>query len=443
MDDMDFGCFGISLVDIKKFGVVFFSFEEKGKNMGDVKKECEGSASSFVKEGGFPRWVFILIGVLVVIAFSVWLLVRTPTSPLQELPKVTVALVDTARMEIFDEYDGTIRASQSVEVTARVEGILEKMLFKEGSYVTKGQPLFIIDPKLYQAQVDRARAQLDRALALLDKAKRDLNRIRPLFTQKAASQLDLDNAEAAVECAEADVEICRVDLLEAQITLGYTRVSAPISGFISERMVDVGALVGPGGRSLLATIVRSDTVMVDFSMTSLEYLKSKDRNVNIRCDDGECLDRLPSYVTISLADGSAYPYHGLVDFADPVVDTKSGTFSVRAEMPNPDGCLLPGEKTKVKVLLEVLQGIMTVPAAAVKDSGNEKYVYVVSPEGSVEHRDIVVGETIGKVTEVKSGLTPGELVATDKFELLSKDSKVIPIGDYVKIKSNKPAEGKK
>ncbi|MDE5813668.1 MAG: efflux RND transporter periplasmic adaptor subunit, partial [Muribaculaceae bacterium] len=311
-------------------------------------------AGQSVHKGCFPRWSFLLVGVLVVAALVLWLLLRRPSSEAGLLPEVRVALVDTARVEVYEEYDGSIRASQSVEVTARVEGILEKMLFKEGCYVKKGQTLFVIDPRLYQAQVDRALAQLDRARALKNKADRDLSRIRPLFNQKAASQLDLDNAEAALECAEADVEIAKVDLLEARTTLGYTRVVAPISGYISERMVDVGALVGPGGKSLLATIVRSDTVMVDFSMTSLEYFKSKDRNVNLRCDDGECLDRLPSYVTITLADGSEYPYKGLVDFADPVVDASNGKISVRAEMPNPDGCLLPGEKTKVRVLLDVL-----------------------------------------------------------------------------------------
>ncbi|MDE5871051.1 MAG: efflux RND transporter periplasmic adaptor subunit, partial [Muribaculaceae bacterium] len=204
-------------------------------------------------------------------------------------------------------------------------------------------------------------------------------------------------------------------------------------GFISERMVDVGALVGPGGRSLLATVVRSDTVMVDFSMTSLEYLKSKDRNVNIRCeDDGECLDRLPSYVTITLADGSEYPYRGVVDFADPVVDTKSGTFSVRAEMPNPEGRLLPGEKTKVKVLLDVLEDAMTIPSVAVRDDEEGRYVYVVSADGSVESRPVVVGETVGDRIVVKSGLKPGELVATDRFEILSEAVMVAPVGVTVK-----------
>lgn len=415
--------------------------------MGDLKDRADGSAPQPGKRGCFPRWGFILAGVLVIVALSVWLLLRKPASGSGLLPEVRVALVDTARVDVYGEYAGSIRARQSVEVTARVEGILEKMLFKEGAFVTKGQTLFVIDPKLYQAQVDRALAQLDRAKALEDKATRDLNRIRPLYTQKAASQLDLDNAEAALECAQADVEICKVDLLEAQITLGYTRVAAPISGYISERMVNVGALVGPGGRSLLATIVRSDTVMVDFSMTSLEYLKSKDRDVNIRCeDDGECLDRLPSYVTITLADGSEYPYRGLVDFADPVVDTKSGTFSVRAEMPNPEGRLLPGEKTKVKVLLDVLEDAMTIPAVAVRDDEDGSYVYVVSAGGSVESRPVSVGEKVGDRIVVEKGLAPGEMVAVDRFELLSEAVDVTPVGIPVKHNSerkSKPSEVRK
>ncbi|MDE7347193.1 MAG: efflux RND transporter periplasmic adaptor subunit [Muribaculaceae bacterium] len=415
--------------------------------MGDFKAGSEGAISRTGHKGGFPRWIFLLIGVLVVVALSVWLLLPRQSVGGAPLPEVKVAVVDTVRVEVYEEYEGSIRASQSVEVTARVEGVLEKMLFKEGCYVNKGQTLFVIDPKLYQAQVDRARAQLDRAKALKNKADRDLNRIRPLYTQKAASQLDLDNAEAAVECAEADVEIARVDLLEAQVTLGYTRVVAPISGFISERMVDVGALVGPGGKSLLATIVRSDTVLVDFSMTSLEYFKSKDRDVNIRCDDdGECLDRLPSYVTITLADGSAYPYRGIVDFADPVVDTKSGTISVRAEMPNPDGCLLPGEKTKVNVLLDVLEDTMTVPAVAVQRGKDGNFVYVVSSEGRVEKRRVSLGDTVGKLTVVKGGLSVGEMVALDRFDILSDSSEVIPVGIHTGDNSKKaarPLEGSK
>ncbi|MDE5793331.1 MAG: efflux RND transporter periplasmic adaptor subunit [Muribaculaceae bacterium] len=382
------------------------------------------SATSFGMKGKMFHAIFVLIGMTLIVNCN-----RSNQSS-SATPEVEVAIADTTSVSVFKEYEGNIRASQSVEVTARVEGILEKMLFKEGSYVSKGQTLFVIDPKLYQARVERSQAQLDRAKALLDKAQRDLSRIRPLYAQKAASQLDLDNAEAAVECAEADVEICKVDLLESKITLGYTRVTAPISGYISERMVDVGALVGPGGRSLLATIVRSDTVLVDFPMTSLEYLKSKDRSVNIMCEDGsECFDKLPSYVKITLADGSDYPYNGVVDFADPVVDTKTGTFTVRAEMPNPEGCLLPGEKTKVKVLLDVVKGAITVPAVAVRGKGDDKYVFVVSADGVVEKRSVSVGELSGKNIIVKKGLKIGERVATDNFEQLAN-------GIVVKVVNN-------
>ncbi|MDE6018169.1 MAG: efflux RND transporter periplasmic adaptor subunit [Muribaculaceae bacterium] len=372
------------------------------------------------------RWTVVVLMVLIGVTSMVNC--NRPNQSSVSIPEVKVAQVDTSAVNVYGEYDGNIRASRSVEVTARVEGVLEKMLFREGSYVTKGQTLFVIDPKLYQARVDRCQAQLDRAKALLDKATRDLNRIRPLYTQKAASQLDLDNAEAAVECAEADVEICKVDLLEAKITLGYTRVVAPISGYISERMVDVGALVGPGGRSLLATIVRSDTVLIDFPMTSLEYLNSKDRNVNIMCEDGrECFDRLPSYVNIKLADGSEYPYKGVVDFADPVVDTNTGTFTVRAEMPNPDGCLLPGETTKVKVLLDFVKGAMTVPEVAVRGEGNDKYVFVVASEGTVEKRQVSLGRPAGKRVVVTDGLKAGEMVAIDKFDLLANGIVVKPV----------------
>lgn len=382
---------------------------------------------SFRKKG------WSLIALLVLIGVSSLVNCKGADQSSGSVPEVKVAEVDTTTVDVYGEYEGNIRASRSVEVTARVEGVLEKMLFKEGSYVTKGQTLFVIDPKLYQARVDRSQAQLDRAKALLDKAKRDLNRIRPLYNQKAASQLDLDNAEAAVECAEADVEICKVDLLESKITLGYTRVIAPISGYISERMVDVGALVGPGGRSLLATIVRSDTVLVDFQMTALEYLKSKDRSVNIMCEDGsECLDRLPSYVNITLADGKEYPYKGLVDFADPVVDTKTGTFTVRAEMPNPEGCLLPGETTKVKVLHDIIKGAITVPAVAVRGEDGDKYVFVVSADGKVEKRQVSVGEIVGKRIIVSGGLKGGDMVALDKFDLLSNGIVVNPVSNSKK-----------
>ena len=269
-------------------------------------------------------------------------------------------MVKTENVNIYGEYVGRIRAQQFVEIHARVEGYLEKMCFKEGSYIQKGQTLFVIDPKLYKAHVNRARAVLNKALAQERKAKRDLERIEPLFAQNAASQLDLDNARAAYDSAVAEVTVAKADLTQAELTLGYTNVTSPISGYISERVADIGTLVGPsGGKSLLATVVKSDSVRVDFSMTALDYLRSKDYNVSLGNTTGD--GKINSFVTITLADGSKYPHKGLVDFADPKVDPKTGTFSVRAEMPNPDKSLLPGEFTKVKVLIDVRTNAIEVP----------------------------------------------------------------------------------
>lgn len=198
-----------------------------------------------------------------------------------EAPTVIVEPAEKGDVEIYGEYVGRIRAQQFVEVRARVEGYLENMLFAEGTYVTKNQVLFVINQEQYRAKADKARAQLKKDEAQALKAKRDLERIRPLYAQNAASQLDLDNAQAAYETAEASVAMSQADLDQAELELGYTLVRSPLSGHISERNVDLGTLVGPGGKSLLATVVKSDTVLVDFSMTALDYLKSKERNIEI------------------------------------------------------------------------------------------------------------------------------------------------------------------
>lgn len=397
--------------------------------MGDTKSPLSGMSD---QEGNRRHKIrlsgrlLLAICFVFVIVIAVWLLLRKGGKEEIRIPEIKVAVADTSRLEIYGEYEGHIRPNQFVEVHARVEGYLEKMLFKEGTYVRKGQTLFVIDPGLYQANVDRVRAQLRKARAMRDKAERDLDRIRPLYTQKAASQVDLDNAEAAVEYAKADVAVCEADLRQAELTLGYTRVVSPISGYISESRVDVGALVGPsGGESLLATIVRSDSVMIDFSMTSLDYLRSKDRNVDISgCDDDMGVGKLPCYVTITLADGSEYPYRGHVDFANPQGDEKTGAYSLRAEMPNPDKRLLPGESTRVKVLLDVLDSALTVPSVAVQENVDGVSVYVIGNGGEVEKRSVVVGQASGDKTVIEKGLSVGEKVVIDGFESLSDDMKI-------------------
>lgn len=339
-----------------------------------------------------------------------------------EMPVVIVEPVEKGDVEIFGEYVGRIRAQQFVEVRARVEGYLEKMLFAEGTYVTKNQVLFVINQDQYRAKADKARAQLKKDEAQALKAKRDLERIRPLYAQNAASQLDLDNAQAAYETAEASVAMSQADLDQAELELGYTLVRSPLSGHISERNVDLGTLVGPGGKSLLATVVKSDTVLVDFSMTALDYLKSKERNIEIGRQDST--RSWQPNITITLADNTVYPYKGYVDFAEPQVDPQTGTFSVRAEMPNPDRVLLPGQFTRVKLLLDVREGAVTVPQKAVTIEKGGAYIFAMRRDSTVEKRFIELGPEFGNHWVVERGLITGEQVVTEGFHKLSQGMKV-------------------
>ena len=353
--------------------------------------------------------------VVAIIAVALYFIFRKRPQP-EVHPTVVVETVTTDDMEIYGEYVGRIRAQQFVEIRARVEGYLEEMLFEEGTYIKKDQVLFVIDPKLYKARVDGARAQLQKDKALELKAKRDLDRIRPLFEQNAASQLDLDNAIASYESAVSAVIMSEADLAQAELALGYTTVRSPISGHISERHVDLGTLVGSGGKSLLATIVKSDTVLVDFSMTALDYLRSKERNVNLGHQDPT--RGWNPYITVTLADDSVYPYEGLVDFADPQVDPQTGTFSVRAEMPNPDHVLLPGQFTKVKLLLDVREGAVVVPSKAVIIEKGGAFIYVIRPDNVAERRFIELGPETDNMMIVERGLIPGERIVVEGYHKL-------------------------
>lgn len=372
-----------------------------------------------IKKLDWRHWTAIGIVAAAVAGAIIWL---TRPAPAEEvIPVVSTETVTTEDVEIYGEYPGSVTAQQFVEVRARVEGYLEQMLFEEGTYVKKNQVLFIIDPRQYKATVDRAKAMLEKAKAMELKAERDLERIRPLFDQKAASQLDLDNAIASYESAKAEVLMSEADLKQDELALSYTTVRSPISGYISERHADIGTLVGPGGQSLLATIVKSDTVTVEFKMTDLDYQISKARNVNIGQKDS--LRKWDPYVTITLADKSVYKYRGLVDFADPQVDSRSGTFSVHADIPNPDRELLPGQFTNVTLLLDVREDAVVVPTKAVEIEKDGSYIFVLRNDNVVERRFIELGPETGNNVVVERGLLPGEQIVTEGFHKLQHGMK--------------------
>ena len=305
---------------------------------------------------------------------------------------VVVEKVGVDDVEIFGDYVGRIRARQFVEVHARVEGYLEKMLFEEGKRVERNQPLFIINPDLYKARADKAAAQLKKDEAQELKTGRDVERLRPLYEQNAASQLDLDNAIAAYESAKANVAMSKADLAQAEMELGYTTVRSPISGYISERHAD--------------------------------YLRSQQRNV--RLGEQDATRSWQPSITVTLADNSVYPEKGLVDFAEPQVDPKTGTFGVRAELANPGRKLLPGQFTKVKLLLDVRENAVVVPARAIIIEKGGAHVYVMRRDSTAEKRFIETGPEVGNFVVVERGLGPDEMVVTEGQHKLSPGDLLAP-----------------
>ena len=340
-------------------------------------------------------------------------------------PTVAISPVSSEDVKLYGEYVGRIRAYKYVEVRARVEGYLKKMMFNEGKRVKQDETLFLIDPAQYRARLDRAQAQLKRDVATYNKAERDVYRLKPLYEQNAASQLDLDNAIAAFESAEANVAMSKADLAQYQLELNYTKVQSPLEGIISERYVDIGALVGPGNNSLLATVVQSDTVLVDFKMTALDYLLSRERKINI----GET-DSTRSWqptVKVTLADNKEYPIEGIVDFADPQVDPKTGTFGVRAELPNPDQVLLPGQFTKVKLLLDILDGAIVVPRKALIIEKGGSFVYVMRRDSVAEKRFVETGPELNNKIVIERGLGSNEQIITEGQHKLIPGVRVRPV----------------
>lgn len=364
----------------------------------------------------------VIAVILIIIIIAAYIILNRKAEVVEDTPIVSIMPTQQENVEIYGDYVGRIRAQQFVEVRARVEGFLEQMLFEEGTHVNKDQVLFIINQDQYIAKVDKAKAQLKKDEAQARKAERDLERIRPLYEQNAASQLDLDNAIAAYEMAVATVGMSQADLDQAEQELGYTMVTSPISGNISERYVDLGTLVGTSGKSLLATVVKSDTVLVDFSMTALDYLKSKERNITIGQKDST--RTWQPTVTITLPDNTTYPYKGIVDFAEPQVDPRTGTFSVRAEMPNPKQVLLPGQFTKVRLLLDVRSNATVVPQKALIIEKGGAYIYVMRKDSTVEKRFIELGPEFGNSTVVERGLVPGENIVVEGYHKLTPGIKV-------------------
>jgi membrane fusion protein (multidrug efflux system) len=312
------------------------------------------------------------------------------------------------------EYVGQTQGSKDVEVRARVTGIIEKRLYQEGLPVRAGQALFTIDPKLYAAQAAAAQADLTRAVAQQAQADRERARLAPLAERKAIGQKEADDATSNAELAAANVQAMQAKVDELKLNLGYTRVVAPISGLSSRSMKSEGSLA-TANDTLLTVISQTDPIWVAFNISE----NDQRRFTRAVAEGALTLPKDNAYeVTVKLSDGEMFPRRGRINFADTRVNPSTGTYEMRAELPNADLALKPGQFVRVVLRGAVRKNAIALPQTAVLDGPQGKFVYVAGKDKDgkavAEQRQIVVGEWVdadgGNFWQIDSGLKPGDTV---------------------------------
>jgi membrane fusion protein (multidrug efflux system) len=340
--------------------------------------------------------------------------------------EVTVVTAEPQSLPVSWEYVGQTVGSREVEVRARVTGILLSRNFKEGVRVKKGQSLFTIDPKPFEAALARAVADVAAAEARYEQAKRNAARLKPLYAEKAVSQKEHDDAVSAEAIGAADVNAAQARLTEAKLNLAYTKVEAPLSGITTRALPSEGTLVS-GPNVLLTSVVQVDPMWVNFGIADNEQGR-----IQKEAQSGSLKLPRAFEVELRLPDGSVYAHKGKLDFADVRVSTQTGTREARAEVPNPDGALRPGQFVRVVLKGASIPNAVTVPQRAVLEGPQGKFVYVVDEKSTAQPRPVEAGQWSGDRWVISSGLEGGERVIVDG---------VMKIGPGAPVKvAEKPAE---
>jgi membrane fusion protein (multidrug efflux system) len=377
-------------------------------------------------------------------------------------PAVMVTQAIRQNVPIWGDFVARTAANEEVELRARVEGFLEKVSFDTGDKVEKGQVVFEIEKSRYVAAVEAAKARLAKANsdlylaqkqvkvleakaavaqneASLIKAKQDVERIRPLVTERAVAKQDLDaaiaaesvalagldaakaaqqnaelSADAYIRVAEAEVLLAKSNLQTAELDLGYTTITAPISGVLGKRNVDPGNLVGRGDSTLLGTIVNSNPILVQFTIPETDYLRLK----KLAGTESAATERKGKLAfELILADGTKYPLPGKIGRVEATVDVETSTLPVEAEFPNPDLLLKPGQFGRIRVVLELREGAILIPQRSVLEIQGAKMALVVGPDNKVAMRSLTITDRTADEFVVGSGIEEGERVV---FEGLGK-----------------------
>lgn len=368
---------------------------------------------------------------------------QKPQAPTQ-IPEVSYIVIGAERLAIQNELPGRLESFRMADIRARVPGVVLKRCFEEGSIVKKGQILFRIDPRDYQASVQSAQATLNHAEANKIQADLKLKRYKPLVGINAISKQEYDDAVAAAKQASADVLAARAALAKARLNLEYANVLSPITGRIGRALVTEGALVGQNEPTLLATVQQIDPMYLNLTQSSSELMKLRQDMLNGTLQNVNA--SIP--VAMKLEDGTEYSEKGTLLFSDITVDPTTGEVSIRALFPNPKGLLLPGTFVRAKLEQAINENAITVPQQAVLHSNQGDSVMVLNSEDKVESRKIVTGTVSGTRFIVKEGLEPGDRVIVEGLQKIKPgiQVKAVPWQDSEKketpdqIQSVTPAE---
>lgn len=338
-------------------------------------------------------------------------------------PKVEVLTLSAQTVPVIREYVGTVAAYRSVEVRARVAGILEKRYFTEGKPVKKGDLLYRIDPAAYEATLRDAQAELARAEANVANAQAKEQRLAPLVAEDAISRQDYDDAVSTLKQGQAAVLSARAQLDRAKLNLGYTDVVATESGVIGMTQVPEGRLVGQGEPTLLATIERLQPIYVTFTLADRDALLLQRAFAS-----GRLKKEATEQARFVLPDGSEYVQPGSIDFTDPQVNRETGTVTLRAVLPNTaQPTLLPGMYVKVHLTAGQRPDAVLLPQRAVSKVPNGQIAWVVTPDNKVERRDLVLGDWYRDQWIVEKGLAAGDRVIVEGQQRVQPGMVVQPV----------------
>jgi len=362
----------------------------------------------------------------------------TQTPPATEVTTITIQPRDTP---ITSEFVAKTASSRRVEIRSRVEGFLEKKVYTEGSMVKKDQVLFIMDKKPFEAQLNAANAELAQQLAIRQTADANLKRIRPLAKKNAVAQKELDDALGSYRTAKATVEQARAKVVQAELNLGYCTIKSPLNGISSFAVKREGAYIGIGSESLLTYVAQIQPMWVEFSISenqTLKYYESVRNGTLITPEKDNYI------VEIVLADGTIYNHTGRITFADASLSETTGTFLLRAEIPNPDRLLRPGQFVRALLKGAVRPNAILIPQIAVQQGAKGSFVWVIDENSKAAFRPVTPGSWLGNKWFIDEGLKEGDQVVVEGAIKLRAGAivKIVKPGDDTtnKIKSTARAE---